>query len=63
VTAYDRYALRAFDVHALDYLLKPFDIERFEKTLARVRAEAKSRELALYSTSAARPRRSSTSSS
>ena len=39
VTAHDRYALRAFDVHALDYLLKPFDRERFEKTLARARAQ------------------------
>jgi len=36
VTAYNDYALRAFDVSALDYLLKPFDKERFEKTLARV---------------------------
>jgi len=33
VTAYDRYALNAFRVHALDYLLKPFDDERFEETL------------------------------
>ncbi len=33
VTAYDRYALQAFEVHALDYLLKPFDDERFERTL------------------------------
>lgn len=39
VTAYDRYALRAFEVHALDYLLKPFDRERFHKALERVRAE------------------------
>ena len=39
VTAYDRYALRAFDVHALDYLLKPFDRERFQKTLERARAQ------------------------
>ncbi|MHC4945170.1 MAG: LytR/AlgR family response regulator transcription factor, partial [Planctomycetota bacterium] len=29
VTAFDQYAVRAFDVHALDYLLKPFDRERF----------------------------------
>ena len=36
VTAFNDYALRAFDVSALDYLLKPFDKDRFEKTLARV---------------------------
>lgn len=35
VTAYDNYALRAFEVHALDYLLKPFDRERFAKALQR----------------------------
>ncbi|MCH9651737.1 MAG: LytTR family DNA-binding domain-containing protein [Deltaproteobacteria bacterium] len=34
-TAYDRYALEAFEVHALDYLLKPFDDERFEEALSR----------------------------
>jgi two-component system LytT family response regulator len=33
VTAFDRYALRAFEEHALDYLLKPFDQERFSRTL------------------------------
>src|SRR5262249_12278871 len=37
VTAYDRYALRAFEVHALDYLLKPFDRERFERALERAK--------------------------
>jgi two-component system, LytTR family, response regulator len=36
VTAYDRYAVRAFEVHAVDYLLKPFEPERLRKTLARV---------------------------
>lgn len=35
VTAFDDYAVRAFEVSALDYLLKPFDRDRFEKTLAR----------------------------
>ena len=37
VTAYDQYALRAFEVHALDYLLKPFDRERFQKALQRAK--------------------------
>jgi two-component system LytT family response regulator len=37
VTAYDHYALEAFEVCAVDYLLKPFDQERFRKTLNRVR--------------------------
>lgn len=37
VTAYDEYALRAFDVHAVDYLLKPFDAARFEAALERAR--------------------------
>jgi len=39
VTAYDKYALRAFEVFALDYLLKPFDRERFQKALTRVKSE------------------------
>lgn len=37
VTAYDRFALRAFEVNALDYLLKPFDRGRFQKALLRAR--------------------------
>lgn len=37
VTAYDQYALQAFEVHALDYLLKPFDKERFQTSLERAR--------------------------
>jgi two-component system LytT family response regulator len=37
VTAYDQYALRAFEAGALDYLLKPFDNVRFERTLARAK--------------------------
>ena len=36
VTAYDQFALRAFEVSALDYLLKPFSDERFERSLSRV---------------------------
>jgi two-component system LytT family response regulator len=37
VTAFDRYALRAFEVHAIDYLLKPFTNERFRTALTRAR--------------------------
>lgn len=37
VTAYDRYALKAFEVHAVDYLLKPFTKERFEEALGRAK--------------------------
>ncbi len=37
VTAYDQYAVRAFEVHALDYLLKPFDRERFESAWRRAK--------------------------
>lgn len=38
VTAYDQHALRAFELHAVDYLLKPFDDERFETALERAKA-------------------------
>ncbi len=44
VTAYDQYALKAFDVHAVDYLLKPFDRERFSEALGRARAEHERRQ-------------------
>ena len=39
VTAHDDHALRAFEIHALDFLLKPFDEARFEKTLSRARRQ------------------------
>lgn len=39
VTAYDQHAIRAFDVHAIDYLLKPFDRKRFAKALDRAKEQ------------------------
>lgn len=39
VTAFDEHAIRAFEVNALDYILKPIDPERFRRTLARVRTQ------------------------
>jgi two-component system LytT family response regulator len=39
VTAYSSHAIRAFEVHALDYLLKPFDDERFARTLAHAKGQ------------------------
>lgn len=39
VTAYHQYALKAFEVSALDYLLKPFDRERFRRSLGKARDE------------------------
>src|SRR5689334_14696374 len=41
VTAYDKYAIRAFEVHALDYLLKPFDKARLLKALRRAQTAAR----------------------
>ena len=45
VTAYDKYALRAFDAHALDYLLKPFDYDRFGNTLGRAKTQVRQQKL------------------
>jgi len=39
VTAYDEYAVRAFELHAIDYLLKPFDKERFQRSLEHAREQ------------------------
>lgn len=39
VTAYDQYAMKAFEVHAQDYLLKPFSRDRFESALARAKSQ------------------------
>ncbi len=44
VTAYDKYAVRAFEVHALDYLLKSFDRDRFEAALRRAKSEIAQRQ-------------------
>ncbi len=48
VTAFDQYALKAFEVHAVDYLLKPFSPERFAETLSRVRERLKHGESTKY---------------
>jgi two-component system LytT family response regulator len=65
VTAYDEYALRAFDAHALDYLLKPVARERFRESLERARGRVRERRiagivdeglLALYAERRAEPR-------
>jgi two-component system LytT family response regulator len=45
VTAYDRYALQAFDLAALDYLVKPFDDERFEQAFRRARRHVELEEM------------------
>src|SRR5262245_51870740 len=44
VTAYDKYALRAFEVHAVDYLLKPFSADRLKQALDRARERIQARQ-------------------
>jgi two-component system LytT family response regulator len=44
VTAYDQYAVRAFDAHAVDYVLKPFDAERLARALERAKAAVAGRQ-------------------
>jgi two-component system, LytTR family, response regulator len=61
-TAFDAYAMRAFDAHAIDYLLKPFSQERFNKALEKWllqydRAEGLKNTQALLETTAAHPER------
>ena len=45
VTAYDRFALRAFDVAAVDYLLKPFDDDRFQRAIQRAKHAVRNAEV------------------
>jgi two-component system LytT family response regulator len=54
VTAYDEYAMRAFDAHAVDYLLKPFPAERLERAIERARKRLGERTLPVE-IAAARP--------
>jgi len=55
VTAYDEYAVRAFDAHAVDYLLKPFDPARLDRALRDVRQRLGPRGPAAELAAAARP--------
>src|ERR1700721_1533431 len=53
-TAFDQYAVRAFEVNAVDYLLKPFDLARVSEAVDRVRARIAARSLSAGATSDAR---------
>ena len=55
VTAYDEYAMRAFDAHAVDYLLKPFGTDRFERALERARARLGQQTIPAEAVAEARP--------
>jgi len=59
ITAYDEYAIKAFEVHAVDYLLKPFSAERLDEALVRARQRIRTKERAPVReiVSAARPDR------
>ena len=48
VTAYDQFAVQAFEVHALDYLLKPFDDERFFEAIGRAKQVLRGADLGLF---------------
>jgi len=48
VTAYDEFALRAFEVHAVDYLLKPLNVDRLAEALGRARQRLAAREAAPF---------------
>jgi two-component system, LytTR family, response regulator len=54
VTAYDQYAMRAFDAHAVDYLLKPFSLERFRIALERAKSRLGERPIPIDLAPAAR---------
>ena len=61
VTAYDKYAIQAFEAHAIDYLLKPFSDQRFDNAIARARkylGAGEAREQAEQLTAAAEERQS-----
>ncbi|ADO47839.1 two-component system response regulator BtsR [[Enterobacter] lignolyticus] len=47
LTAFDEYAVKAFEEHAFDYLLKPIEASRLEKTLARLRQERSQQDISL----------------
>ncbi len=48
VTAYDQFAVRAFEVHALDYLLKPFDDERFFEAIERAKRAIRETDIGMF---------------
>ena len=55
ITAFDQYAMRAFEAHAVDYLLKPFSAERLDRALERARSRLGERRVPANLAAAARP--------